>query len=86
MKRLSIIAASAGLALCCVASAFAAPPSQYPNLETAQQLIDQSSGHIEAARKDHHDQFGGHAERALQLLQQAKDELREAAVYNERHR
>lgn len=85
MKRFSLIAASAGLALCCVATAFAAP-SQYPNLEAAQQLIDQSSSHIEAARKDHRDQFGGHAEHALQLLQQAKDELREAAVYNERHR
>ncbi|MEM5312749.1 hypothetical protein [Paraburkholderia sp. JHI869] len=86
MKRFPLIAASASLAVCCATTAFAAPPSQYPNLETAQQLIDQSSSHIEAARKDHRAQFGGHAERALQLLQQAKDELREAAVYNERHR
>ena len=86
MKRFSLIAVSASLALCSAATAFAAPPSQYPNLETAQQLIDQSSAHIEAARKNNRDQFGGHAERALQLLQQAKDELREAAVYNERHR
>jgi hypothetical protein len=86
MKRFSMIAAAAGLALCSVTSAFAVPPSQYPNLEAAQQLIDQSSAHIEAARKDHHDQFDGHAQRALQLLQQAKGELREAAAYNERHR
>jgi hypothetical protein len=84
MKRFSMIAASAGLALCCVTSAFAAPSSQYPNLEAAQQLIDQSSAHIQAARNNHHDEFDGHAERALQLLQQAKAELREAAAYNER--
>ncbi|WP_201697272.1 hypothetical protein [Paraburkholderia hiiakae] len=86
MKLFSLAAESAGLALRCVATAFAAPSSQYPNLEAPQQLIDQSSSHIDAARKSNHGQFGGHAEHALQLLQQAKDDLREAAVYNERHR
>jgi hypothetical protein len=82
MKRFSLLAASAGLAICCVTSAFAAP--SYENLDAAQQLIDQSSAHIEAARNNRHGEFGGHADRALQLLQQAKAELREAAAYNEK--
>jgi hypothetical protein len=81
MKRITAFLA-AGLAVSAVA-AFASPTSHFPNLEQAQQLIDQSYGHIEAARKDNHDEFGGHASRAEELLRQAKAELDQAAMYRE---
>ncbi|HKT92149.1 MAG TPA: hypothetical protein VJS18_08230 [Paraburkholderia sp.] len=84
MNRLAILAASVGLALVTV-SAFAAPVSEFPNLASADQLIDQSSAHIQEARKANHDDFGGHAERAVQLLQQAKAELNAAAIYRATH-
>jgi hypothetical protein len=84
MKRLPILATSIGLAMLAPV-AFAAAASQFPNLDTAQRLIDQSSAHIQEARKDNRDEFGGHAERALALLQQAKSELNAAAMYRETH-
>ncbi|WP_322051759.1 hypothetical protein [Paraburkholderia bannensis] len=67
------------------AAAFAAQPDHFPNLVHAQQLIDQSNGLIETARRDNHDDFGGHATRAEELLRQAKAELDQAARYREHH-
>jgi hypothetical protein len=84
MKRFFPVAASVGLVVF-AAAAFAAPASQFPNLNEAVKLIDQSSAHIQDARKANHDGFGGHAERALELLQQAKSELNAAATYRETH-
>ncbi|WP_322045430.1 hypothetical protein [Paraburkholderia sp. J67] len=83
MKLATVFVAS-GLAAAAV-TAFAAPTNRYPNLEQAQQLIDQSYAHIETARKDNHDDFGGHASRAEELLRQAKGELDQAAMYRDRH-
>jgi hypothetical protein len=83
MKLITAFVAT-GLAVATVA-AFASPTSHFPNLEQAQQLIDQSYAHIETARKDSHDDFGGHASRAEDLLRQAKAELDQAAMYREHH-
>ncbi|MEM5372843.1 hypothetical protein V4C53_43540 [Paraburkholderia azotifigens] len=85
MKRISMLVTSAALALGC-ASAFANQSSPFPNLEAASQLIDQSTSKIQAARQANHDDFGGHAERAQQLLRQARAELDAAAHFRESHR
>lgn len=82
MKRLSFVAASLTLSLA-TAAAFAGQLSSFPNLESAAKLMDQSAAKIQEARKDNRDQFGGHAERALALLQQARQELDAAAMYRE---
>jgi hypothetical protein len=58
---------------------------QHPNLEAAQNLIDQAFQRVVTAQKDDHYDMQGHAERAKQLLQQAKGELNQAIAADSRN-
>ena len=61
-------------------------PAKHPNLAEAQRHIVQAAQKIDEAQRDNHEQLGGHAEKAKQLLDQASHELKEAAEYaNHRH-
>ncbi len=60
-------------------------PAKHPNLAEAQHHILQAVQKIDEAQKDNHDQLGGHAEKAKQLLDQASHELKEAAEYANHH-
>jgi len=52
---------------------------RHPNLEAAQQLIDQAFSRISAAQRANEFDMGGHAQRAKDLLAQASREIRQAA-------
>lgn len=61
-------------------------PSKHPNLAEAQHHILQAFEKIDEAQRANKDQFGGHAEKAKQLLDQASRELKEGAEFaNHRH-
>jgi hypothetical protein len=84
MKKLISGVMLSALALTAVTAM--AQQNHYPNLESAQQTIDQAIGRIEAARHDTRDGFGGHASKAEALLREAKAELNQAAAYRGNHR
>ena len=52
---------------------------RHPNLEAAQQLIDQAFNRISAAQQANEFDMGGHAQHAKDLLAQASREVRQAA-------
>jgi hypothetical protein len=56
-------------------------PHRYGNLAAAQHHIVQAYQSVAEAERENHDQLGGHAEKAQQLLSEADRELREAADY-----
>jgi len=76
-----------GVALICSGALFAQrpveniDPHRHPNLAEAQHHILQAFNKVEEARKDTKDEFGGHAEKALQHLAEADGELKQAAEF-----
>jgi hypothetical protein len=60
---------------------------RHPHLAAAQHHIGAAWQEAETARTDHHDDLGGHAEKAIEHLQAADRELKEAAEFaNSHHR
>ena len=57
-----------------------AAQGRHPNLEAAQDLIDQAINRISAAQQANEFDMGGHAQKAKELLDQVNNELREAAT------
>jgi hypothetical protein len=53
---------------------------RHPNLAAAQQLSAQAAQKIAAAQSANEFDLGGHAQKAKELLDQANQELREAAT------
>ncbi|HYF06923.1 MAG TPA: hypothetical protein VD970_04835 [Acetobacteraceae bacterium] len=51
-----------------------AQPSRHPNIDAAQRDLRQALGHLNRAP----DIFGGHKQRAIELIQAAQAELRQA--------
>jgi hypothetical protein len=49
-------------------------------------LIASAEGQIDAAQAAWHDKLGDHAQRAKQLLQQADEELKQAAIYSNKYK
>jgi hypothetical protein len=78
-----------GAAFACGSAAFAQiqniNPQRHPNLAAAQASIAHASEHIDTAQRDTHGRFGGHAEKAKELLARAAQELKEGAEYNNHH-
>jgi hypothetical protein len=73
-----------GLSLGMAGTAFAKKPvtnvgARHPNLAAAQRLIEQAHDRITAAQKANEFDFGGHAAKAKDLLEQAAREIKEAA-------
>jgi hypothetical protein len=88
MNRARIILSSVlGAGLVCGAALYAQrpveniDPHRHPNLAEAQHHIMEAWGKTEEARKDNKDNLGGHAEKALQHLEEADRELKEAAEF-----
>lgn len=76
----------AAVASCLILAAFAyaAPArnvsaSRHPNLAAAQRLSAQAYEKIEAAQKANEFDLKGHAQKAKELLEQANNEIKEAA-------
>jgi len=55
-------------------------PARHGNLAAAQQLIDQAYNRMTAAQQANEYDLGGHAARAKQLLWQASEEIKQAAI------
>jgi hypothetical protein len=87
MKKMKYYAMAFALGLGLMGVAFAqAPetdinPSRHPDLAEAQHHVVQAYGKIVEAQRAHKDELGGHAEKAIQLLEQANHELKEAAEF-----
>ncbi|HEU4843617.1 MAG TPA: hypothetical protein VFT05_05085 [Burkholderiaceae bacterium] len=91
MRRSTHIMASGLVALVACSAAIADPvqnvsPQVHPNLAAAQQLISQAFYRVRDAQVANHDDMGGHAARAKVLLEQANDEIKQAALADNAHR
>jgi hypothetical protein len=61
------------------------PLDGHPHLVTAHDQIEAALGQTGLARNGD-DGFGGHRTRAIELLRQARAEIRAAAIFADRHR
>ncbi len=85
MKKIvtsAIIAAVVGAASF---AAYAGPEAGHPNLIAAREDVHHAQDKIKKAQAANHDDMGGHAARALDLLAQAEEEIRLAAEAANRH-
>ena len=73
----AVVAFSMGLGL-----AFAGPMRAHKNLEAAQRDLNLAWEHINASQKANEWDEGHHAERAKEAIEKAKDEVRQAAEYD----
>jgi len=92
MKKKSVyFAVALAVALAGVGIAFAQRPetdinpNRHSHLADAQRHVVQAYDKVLEAQKDNRDELGGHAERAIQLLDQANHELKMAAEYADHH-
>jgi hypothetical protein len=83
-----ITLAAMGLAIMAflVASSMAGPLAGHPNLQAARRSINKALADCRRARADEkHGEFGGHRDKAEELLNEAKGELDAAAEYANAH-
>jgi hypothetical protein len=87
MKHIAVSLVFLGAALGAVASvSYAQPPQQdissfrHGNLAAAQRLVAQAFDKLTAAQQANEFQLGGHAGRAKELLRQASEEMKLAAI------
>jgi hypothetical protein len=59
--------------------------AKHPNLAEAQMHIHQAMQKIDEAQQANHENLGGHADKAKDLLAQADRELKAAAEYADHH-
>ena len=91
MKKFRYPAVVVALGLALMGIAFAQrpetdiDPNRHGNLAEAQRHVVEAWAKITEAQKANKDQLGGHAEKAIQLLEQANHELKEAAEYADHH-
>ncbi|WP_155646085.1 hypothetical protein [Burkholderia diffusa] len=82
-KYISVVISCLAVGAC---AAVASPyTNRYPNLNSAQGLIDQSIQCINQAQVNNREKFGNHAERAKTLLREARAELDQAAIYHDQY-
>ena len=90
-KKSIYLAAALIAGLTLIGVAFAQRPEtdidhgRHPNLADAQHHVVQAYDKAVEAQKENKDVLGGHAERAIALLDQANHELKLAAEYSDRH-
>jgi hypothetical protein len=85
MRRSTLFVASGLAALLACSTVMADPvqnvdPHRHPNLAGAQQLIGQAFNEVGNAQRANHDDMNGHAARAKALLEQASEEIKQAAL------
>lgn len=92
MKRKSwYVAGALAVALAGVGIAFAQrpetdiDPNRHSHLADAQKHVVQAYDKILEAQRDNRDELGGHAEKAIQLLDECNRELKMAAEYASHH-
>lgn len=90
IKRDMLIGTALGLMLGCSGAIFAQAPAvnignRHGNLRAAQEYIASAWQRIDEAQVDSHYNLGGHAGRAKDLLVQADEELKLAAIAANSH-
>ena len=85
IKKDMLIGTALGLVLGCSGAIFAQAPvvnigDRHGNLRAAQQYIVSAWQRIDQAQQDNSYQLGGHAAAAKNLLMQADEELKQAAI------
>jgi hypothetical protein len=70
---------------CASAPAQNVSPALHPNLAAAQRFCAEAFDKIDAAQHANEWDMGGHAKRAKELLVQASDEIKQAALAANRH-
>jgi hypothetical protein len=90
IKKDLLIGTATGLVLGCSGAIFAQAPvvnigERHGNLRAAQQYIQSAWQRIDAAQVDNNYNLGGHAGRANDLLVQANEELKQAAITANQH-
>ena len=90
IKKDMLIGAAMGVILSCSGVIFAQAPvvnigERHGNLRAAQQYIQSAWQRIDAAQVDNNYNLGGHAGRAKELLTQADEELKLAAITANSH-
>jgi len=75
-RWLTVLAVSALLALGLATAAFT--KERHPEIRAAQRALHNAKVHLAHADRD----FGGHRTKAVQLIDQAQDELRQALEYD----
>jgi hypothetical protein len=60
-------------------------PHRHSNLAEAQHHVVEAYNKTVEAQKSNNDELGGHAEKAIALLDEANHELKRAAEYADRH-
>lgn len=86
MKNNIVLSSLFGAALLCSCLSFGQKPVQnvspkkHPNIAAAQQLTEQAYQKIIAAQQANEFDMAGHAQKAKELLEQANQELRQAAT------
>ena len=90
IKKDMLIGTALGLVLGCSVAIFAQAPvvnigDRHGNLRAAQQYIVSAWQRIDVAQQDNSYQLGGHAGRAKELLVQADEELKQAAITANQH-
>lgn len=86
MQRKSILTAVCATGLTVAAVAFAQNPGvntspfRHPNINEAQRLTEQAINKIGAAQRANEYDMGGHAAKAKQLLMEADEQMKQAAV------
>ncbi len=85
MQKLKLVVLLSSLIF--AGSAFADPDIHHPNLKDAYRACNESIRHIDIAQANNqgHGEFGGHAERAKELLAKAKREIEEADHFRDAH-
>ncbi len=61
-------------------------PKIHPHLAEAQHLISSAEGQVDQAQAAWGDKLGGHAAKAKDLLRQADEELKQAAIYANKYK
>jgi len=91
MTKIRLLSALFGFALIVGGYAFAQPKEniskgRHPNLAAAQRLSEQAYQRIVAAQEANEFDMAGHAQRAKGLLEQANNELKQAALAANRNK
>ena len=89
IKKDMLIGTALGLIVGCSGAIFAQPAvnigGRHGNLRAAQQYIVAAWQRIDTAQIDNNYNLGGHAGRAKELLVQADEELKQAAIVANQH-
>ena len=85
MKKIVTAAVIAAVVGAFSIAAVAGPEAGHPNLIAAREDIHHAQDKIRQAQAANHEDMGGHAARALELLGQAEEEIRLAAEAANRH-